>query len=154
MTLLPCPFCGEENIVTVFVRDGRRAVCGCGASVVRFHGKVDAETTVREAWNRRTLPASPPVSVAAAERSGEACAGKEALDKPKQSPPDTEELTQPTNPHDWMFDGRIMFCRRCFKRTAAPGRDGSDMDGECKGFGEISIIPVDPALLTKGTTHE
>lgn len=53
--LEPCPFCGSTKVGTFFVRDGRRAACGCGASLVRYHGpsgETDAE--VRRAWNTRT----------------------------------------------------------------------------------------------------
>lgn len=46
------------------------------------------------------------------------------------------------NPHDWMFDGRVMFCRKCFKNTPAPGRNGSQMDTECHGFGKVSVVPL------------
>lgn len=44
--------------------------------------------------------------------------------------------------HDWMFDGRVMFCRKCFKRTSAPGREGSEMDTECEGFGPVGVVPL------------
>jgi hypothetical protein len=33
--------------------------------------------------------------------------------------------------HDWVFDGRVMFCRRC-------------LDTECPGFGKVRITRLPP----------
>jgi hypothetical protein len=46
--------------------------------------------------------------------------------------------------HDWVFDGRVMFCRRCFRNTHGPGRIGSEMDTECPGFGKVRITRLPP----------
>ena len=54
--LLGCPFCGSKRVHTYFTRDGRRAACECGASIVRFNGPntmPSAEERVRTAWNTR-----------------------------------------------------------------------------------------------------
>jgi hypothetical protein len=56
------------------------------------------------------------------------------------TPPDPKvDVEGMRKAHDWMFDGRVMFCRKCFQKTSAPGRDGSQMDTACPGFGEASI---------------
>ncbi|WP_271083465.1 Lar family restriction alleviation protein [Brevundimonas sp. NIBR11] len=50
--LEPCPFCGDRDSVTdIFTRDGRKIVCRCGASMIRF--QPNASEKAAAAWNRR-----------------------------------------------------------------------------------------------------
>jgi len=50
--LLPCPFCGGEKIVDVYIRDGREVKCtSCGGSVHAF--QPDASAQARLKWNTR-----------------------------------------------------------------------------------------------------
>jgi hypothetical protein len=68
--LLPCPFCGKPTVTTVYIRDGRRAVCNCGAAgPCAFNGKAhqpSADERAIAAWNRRTPS---PDGLAAVERA-------------------------------------------------------------------------------------
>jgi hypothetical protein len=58
MELLPCPFCGSDNIAVRYVRDGRQAHCQyCWASSSpEYHGRADqpsSEERAIAAWNKR-----------------------------------------------------------------------------------------------------
>lgn len=54
--LLPCPFCGGEKIVDVYIRDGREMRCtSCGGSVRAF--QPDASAQARLKWNTRNVDA-------------------------------------------------------------------------------------------------
>ena len=70
VTLLPCPFCGGEKARTIHIRDGRKAVCPCGAcGKPCFHGPMDmpsAEVRAIEAWNTRASTASQQADLAEA----------------------------------------------------------------------------------------
>ena len=55
--LKPCPFCGGRQVSIVYVRDGKRASCNCGAAGKPcFHGPLDMPSATERAaieWNRR-----------------------------------------------------------------------------------------------------
>lgn len=58
ITLKPCPFCGSRNVRTIYIRDGRKAVCdGCHSSgSPEFNGPDgmhSADERAVEAWNKR-----------------------------------------------------------------------------------------------------
>lgn len=61
--LQPCPFCGKPTVATVYIRDGRRVACNCGAAgPCAFNGKdhePSADERARAAWNRRAIAALP-----------------------------------------------------------------------------------------------
>ncbi len=55
--LKPCPFCGGDKARTIFIRDGRKVACICGAcGKPEFYGPLDrpdAERRAITAWNTR-----------------------------------------------------------------------------------------------------
>lgn len=62
--LLPCPFCGSDNISTYMIRDGRRAGCSqCGASGGSHHHGPSTMPSANEraiaAWNTRAALSTP-----------------------------------------------------------------------------------------------
>ena len=64
ITLLPCPFCGDNHATTTYTRDGRLVVCtSCGAkSGNYYHGPKDlpsADERAIAAWNSRASQAAP-----------------------------------------------------------------------------------------------
>jgi hypothetical protein len=101
-TLKPCPFCGSEKVDTFFVRDGRRAGCGCGASLVRFNGPGDTDAEVRRAWNTRARPEpSEAVVEAVARVLCEIDIRADAMDWPDTSAEDVEADIRQTIESDW-----------------------------------------------------
>lgn len=59
--LLPCPFCGDQDSVSdIFTRDGRKIVCKCGASMIRFQPKASEKAIA--AWNTRAALSAPSVT--------------------------------------------------------------------------------------------
>ncbi len=61
--LLPCPFCGRTNAMTIHIRDGRKVACICGGcGKPEFNGRLDhpsAEARAISSWNRRASPWQP-----------------------------------------------------------------------------------------------